>query len=123
MPGTHLLARLHITSLVLVELPYIDKYLSTEFLDDNTSLVGELWCCVTSYGLEMIGAHWLHTSQKALPSESTVAELLELEAVLVLEILAGLSSSELSLATKLLRRLPIVKEMEFDKAQVRMMDC
>lgn len=52
------------------------------------------------------------TSQKGLPSASTSASPLVVDAFLLafLETLVGLSSPELSLATKLLRRLPIVRK-------------
>lgn len=49
----------------------------------------------------------VHTSQKTLPSASTAASPPEPDLEAFLETLAGLSSSDSSLAMKLLRRLPI----------------
>lgn len=54
------------------------------------------------------GVKWVHTSQNVLPSESTSGPPLEDPFFTFLEALAGLSSPESSLATKLLRRLPMV---------------
>lgn len=110
---THLFAWLHLTGFVLVILPDTHKPSPAELGDSNAAfvVVGKLHGGRVSQlaGLDRMSHESLRpTSQNVLPSASTAAPPLELDSEAFFETLAGLSSPESSLTTKLLRRLPIV---------------
>lgn len=113
MSSTHLFSRLHLTSFVLIVLPYTHEPSPIEFGDSDAAfvVVGKLHGGRVSQlaGLDRVSHESLrHTSQNVLPSASTAASPLELDLEAFFETLAGLSSPDSSLTTKLLRRLPIV---------------